>query len=80
MSSSKKHGLFIYNDGIQDSSDDVTISKTDPLFLSMKLFNKTCFFVWKIECGSAGSHFNPLKSNHGNINNSVRHIGDYGNS
>ena len=31
------------------------------------------------ECVSSGSHFNPESKTHGNINSSVRHIGDFGN-
>ena len=33
----------------------------------------------KIGCGSAGPHFNPTNERHGNINDTHRHAGDYGN-
>nr|UWM72180.1 copper/zinc superoxide dismutase 3 [Brachionus rotundiformis] len=31
------------------------------------------------KCSSAGPHFNPLNSTHGDIKSSVRHVGDFGN-
>jgi Cu-Zn family superoxide dismutase len=30
-------------------------------------------------CNSAGAHFNPTGVNHGDISDTVRHVGDYGN-
>ena len=30
-------------------------------------------------CKSAGTHFNPLNSTHGDISSPIRHMGDYGN-
>lgn len=30
-------------------------------------------------CGSTGPHFNPTGQNHGDLSDSVRHVGDYGN-
>ncbi|CAF0738049.1 unnamed protein product [Brachionus calyciflorus] len=32
-----------------------------------------------IKCSTAGPHFNPLNSTHGDIKSPVRHVGDYGN-
>ena len=38
------------------------------------------FTFLKLECGSSGPHFNPLKMDHGDRTSKTRHIGDYGSS
>ena len=63
------------------SGDNSLSSILTKLHLALK-FMKINFItiIWFKECGSVGPHFNPQNTVHGDINDSIRHVGDYGNS
>ena len=47
--------------------------------LSQVLFCKHKYQILSIKgCRSAGGHFNPTNSKHGDILDPIRHVGDYG--
>ncbi len=71
--SEAKHGLHVHTFGILNPSENDTISKF--------LLHKNIFFViyFFAGCGSSGSHFNPFGLTHGNVSDTIKHLGDYGN-